>query len=63
MKRQTPKTSNIEDTTPEDKALNDAIDRVYKKYGNNISAFVRDIQKGLAVKRQEADSHGDDMCQ
>lgn len=38
--------------TPEEKALNEAIDRVYQKYGTDLSAFYRDVYDELTLKRQ-----------
>ncbi|MBZ5555087.1 MAG: hypothetical protein LAO21_20420 [Acidobacteriia bacterium] len=43
--------SNVE--TSEDKALSEAIRRVYQKYGTNLSAFVRDVHDELTMKRQD----------
>jgi len=40
--------------TPDEKALSEAVDRVYKKYGTNLSAFFRDVHKELTLKRQES---------
>jgi len=37
-------------TSPTDKELIDAAERVYRRYGNDLSAFYRDAQKEL-VKR------------
>lgn len=39
--------------TPEEKAINEAIDRVYKKYGTDLPAFFRDVYDELTLKRQE----------
>lgn len=38
----------------EDKALNAAINNVYKKYGTNLGAFFRDVYNELTLKRQES---------
>jgi hypothetical protein len=38
----------------EEKALSEAIDRVYKKYGTDLSAFFRDVYEELTIKRQES---------
>ncbi|MGA8848244.1 MAG: hypothetical protein WB564_00240 [Dehalococcoidia bacterium] len=35
---------------PEEKALSEAIDRVYKKYGTDLSAFFRDIYEELTMR-------------
>jgi hypothetical protein len=40
--------------TPEEKALNEAIDRVYKKYGTDLPAFFRDVYNELTLKREES---------
>ena len=40
--------------TSEEKALNEAIDRVYKKYGTNLTAFYRDVYEELALKQKES---------
>jgi hypothetical protein len=41
-------------TSREDDALTAAIDRVYRKYGNDLRAFLRDLNAELTVRRQEA---------
>jgi hypothetical protein len=38
--------------TPQEKAVNAGIDRVYKKYGTDLQAFFRDVYRELAIKRQ-----------
>lgn len=37
----------------DENAVNEAIQRVYEKYGTDLSAFFRDVHEELAVKRQE----------
>ena len=39
--------------TSEEKALNTAIDNVYKKYGTDLNAFFQDVYNELTLKRQE----------
>lgn len=40
--------------TPDEKILNEAIDRVYEKYGTDLPAFFRDVYDELTLKRQES---------
>jgi hypothetical protein len=42
--------------TPKDKAEQEAIEKVYQKYGTNLPAFFRDICEELEIKRQESSS-------
>ena len=44
---------SIEETS-EEKALNAAIDSVYKKYGTDLAAFFQDVYNELTLKRQES---------
>jgi hypothetical protein len=37
----------------EENETNEAIQRVYEKYGTDLSAFFRDVHEKLAIKRQE----------
>jgi hypothetical protein len=47
--------------TADDKALSEAIDRVYKKYGTDLRAFLRDVHDELALKRQESQRAKDEI--
>lgn len=38
-----------------DREIRDAVDRVYRKYGNDLSAFYRDVKKSITVEKSEAD--------
>jgi hypothetical protein len=40
--------------TQEEKILNEAIDRVYKKYGIDLPAFFRDVHDELILKQQKS---------
>lgn len=40
--------------SPEENAANEAIHRVYKKYGTDLSAFFRDVYQDLTIKQQES---------
>lgn len=51
MKKQS---SKLSPETAEDKALSEAIDRVYEKYGTDLPAFFRDVYQELTLKRQES---------
>lgn len=46
--------SKLSIMSPEEKAPREAIDRVYKKYGTDLSAFFRDAYEELTIKRQES---------
>jgi hypothetical protein len=37
----------------DDRDINAAVDRVYRKYGTDLHAFLRDIREELTLKRQE----------
>jgi hypothetical protein len=43
----------VEKETPEERSLNEAIDRVYEKYGTDLNAFFRDVYKEMTIERQE----------
>jgi len=43
--------------TSENKALNAAIDRVYQKYGTDLTAFYRDVRDDLIKNQKTSDSH------
>lgn len=36
---------------PHDRELRDAVDRVYERYGNDLSAFYRDVKKSITVEK------------
>ena len=40
---------------PRDKELSEAVDRVYRKYGNDLSAFYRDAKKSITVEKSEGE--------
>lgn len=40
--------------TVEDKTLNEAIERVYRKYGTDLHSFFRDVHNELTIKRQDS---------
>jgi hypothetical protein len=42
--------------TEQDKALDAAINRVYQKYGTDLSAFFRDVYRELQLERREPSS-------
>jgi hypothetical protein len=52
MKNPKPIKPNVE--TAEDRVISEAIERVYRKYGSDLNAFLRDIDDELIIKRQEA---------
>ena len=37
----------------DENAVNEAIHRVYKKYGADLSSFFRDVYEELTIKRQK----------
>jgi hypothetical protein len=38
-----------------DTELSEAVDRVYRKYGNDLSAFYRDVKKSITVEKSEGE--------
>jgi hypothetical protein len=57
------KTRKTETANLEDKALNEAIERVYRKYGSDLRSFFRDVREELTVKREEKiDRHQQAGC-
>ena len=34
-------------------SINDAVERIYRKYGSDLSHFFSDVEEEIAVKRQE----------
>jgi hypothetical protein len=36
-----------------DTELSEAVDRVYRKYGNDLSAFYRDVKKSIEIEKRE----------
>jgi hypothetical protein len=49
-----PDQSNSQENTPEprteerrEKEFSEAVDRIYRRYGSDLSAFTRDVQKEL----------------
>jgi hypothetical protein len=49
------KGNTVKQTSSED-ALNAAIDSIYKKYGNDLQAFFRDVYKNTSEQSEKA--HG-----
>lgn len=52
MKTRTPRRV-VREETPEEKALNAAIEHIYRKYGTNLTAFFRDVYKENRAGCQE----------
>lgn len=50
------KARKTEIETPEDRALDASIELIYRKYGNDLRAFMRDLHQELATKRQDAEN-------
>ncbi len=42
--------------TPENEALTASINAVYRKYGNNLAAFYKDVRDGLTKAQEVSDS-------
>lgn len=38
-----------------EKAIQEALDRIYKKYGPNLGAFFSDVQRQLEAEKNEAE--------
>ncbi|MGO9648624.1 MAG: hypothetical protein ACLPOO_11270 [Terriglobales bacterium] len=52
-------TNNVDNlkkpTVPTDSEFDEKVDQVYEKYGSDLDAFVRDVQKELQKKSEGSD--------
>jgi hypothetical protein len=47
------KSGRTEDSSVTEREFSEAVDRVYEKYGSNLSAFYRDVKKSVVVEKCE----------